>query len=230
MSAIKHIIKFPSIIPNKTIIFVPIHTNITLIPFIHLYIHDVGSELWTTIVEVSVATVMFHPSTRHAGQIFLPYFFWQRRHMRYSQELLLHTSTLLSVQHKWHVSVVEHCIFSCTKKKMQTIVVVIVCVILLVYIYSIFPYAIYTRETRKMKQWCSKNKLCYLDDAFPYDSIPNVPTVLFEYYHKEHLTPTILQQMDAMSKQHDIPYKVVNRRKSIGLFPKDTFKPSIQIL
>ena len=76
---------------------------------------------------------------------------------------------------------------------------------------------------------CSKNKVCYLEDAFPTDEIPSIPIVLFEYYHKEHLTPDILKRMDVMAEQHDIPYKVVNRRHDIGLFPPDTYQPKIQV-
>ena len=112
---------------------------------------------------------------------------------------------------------------------MKTFVVIILCLILFAYIYLIWPYVIYSRQTRKVKQMCSKNRVCYLEDAFPTNEIPNIPIVLFEYYHKEHLTPEILKRMDFMAEQYDIPYKVVNRRHGIGLFPPDTYQPKIKV-
>lgn len=110
---------------------------------------------------------------------------------------------------------------------MKTIVVIISTVILLAYIYLLWPYVRYSNENRLLKQLCSKDKVCYLEDAFPVDLLPTEPVVIFEYYHRQHFTEEVLEQMDILAKRYNIPYKVVNRRYAIRYYPPDVNQPKI---
>lgn len=89
------------------------------------------------------------------------------------------------------------------------------CVLIVLGIYFVFPYASHDRETRHVIRKCKKGEICYLDNAFSANKYPSIPLVLYEYYHKKDLKPNVVKEMNALAERTGVDYKVVNRNRKL---------------
>ena len=100
-------------------------------------------------------------------------------------------------------------------------------VIVCLYIWKIFPYAVWTRVDRMVYTQCSPGKMCYLKDAFyPYDA-PAQSSVILQCYMRDEVAPKTKSNMTALADELNIPYRIIHEDRNLMLLPKDKTEMSL---
>ena len=103
---------------------------------------------------------------------------------------------------------------------MMLLACVLSCVLLVISISLVLPYALYDRPTRRLLRACKKGKVCYLDNAFPL-GLPSKPLVLYEYYHKKHVGPNTAKKIDSIADRIGVGYRVIHRASKLAFAPPE---------